>query len=351
LDPGNASVQKFIVSVVTELVKQYPDYPIDGLHIDGLRYPGAGARFGYNKGALERYRQETGATGRPDPMDPMWLDWRRRQLTGLLAQITRAVKEIRPEAIVSVSAMADGSAPKNAEGFRFSTPFAQALQDWMLWAAQGLADWICIMDFFDEQTEGALFNDWIDFAVANRGQAKVWIGVAGFRNWSIDAYNQIARARGRHVDGVAVYNFRQPVRDIAAASDFFAAWRDATLLSDRRATETVQAAAMPASLRERLDRMIRAAETATTEGETSELAPGIAALPASRPGSASRAASAPTIPVAAASIAQGKTTETLPMEYASEVEGVPGRRAPFWIPGTRLSCAIRTDSRGIRSAR
>ena len=329
LDPGNLGAQKFIVSVVVELVKQYA---VDGLHVEGLRYPGDGARFGYNKGALERYRQETGATGRPDPMDPAWLDWRRRQLTGLLAQITRAVKEIRPEVIVSVSAMADGTAPKNTEGFRFSTPFAQVLQDWVLWAGQGLADWVCLMDFFDEQTEGALFNDWVDFAMANRGQAKIWVGVAGYRNWSIDAFNQIARARARHVDGVAVYNFRQPVRDIAAASDFFAAWQDSTTLSDLRATETLQVAAMPAALRQRLDRMIRAAETATTEGETPELAPGIGVLPASRPAAAPRPSSAPSVPAAAVSVAARYTSETLPAEYASAEEGVPGRRPPFLDP-------------------
>lgn len=342
LDPGHPAVQDFIVRVVGEIVEKYD---VEGLYIDGLRYPDQGSRFGYNPTALDRYRQETQTRGRPDPLDPIWLNWRRRQLTALLARLTREIKERRPAAVVSVAACAAGAAPKDAEAFRFSQPYMELLQDWPTWTRLGLADWVCLLDFFDEQTEAQLFNDWMAFAVANRGEAKLWIGVASYRNWSIDAFTQVSRVRLSQADGVAIYNFRQPVRDIVAVPDFFAAVQAITAMSDFQSPEAVRQVAMSPALRERLERMIQGAERqgALPEEQPPVLAPGIGPLPpptaASRPiAESASAASAP-----AAAEEEMPTSLTLPVGYLASGAS---RRLPFLEPWDTFFLTNRSQFQG-----
>ncbi len=270
LDPGHPEVQDYVVSIVKELAGSQP---IAGILIDGLQYPEQGARFGYNEKALERFRAETGAKGTPDPMDPAWMEWRRTQLTKLLTRIFREVKESNPDMIVSATAKAGGPAPRTEEGFKFSTPYVAYLQDWLSWAEFDMADWIILQNFCDEQIESNQFDDWTRFAVANRADTKLWIAVAGYQNWAIDAFFQIQRALINDADAVAVYNFRQPVRDIATTSDFFAAVQSVTLLPQREIAAV--AGAPSASLQERMARMQQALEQSQIALAEKELAPGV----------------------------------------------------------------------------
>lgn len=312
LDAGHPQVQEYVLGIVRELVGQYD---IEGILLDGLHYPEQGSRFGYNEVALQRYREETGAKGMPDPLDPAWLEWRRTQLTKLLARITQEVKKNKPEMVISVTALASGPAPKTGQGFRFSQPFSAYLQDWLTWADLNMADWIILQNFADEQTEANRFDEWSRFAVANKGQSKMWVAVAGYRNWAIDAFRQIQRARMDLADAVAIYNFRQPVRDIATAPDFFAAVQSVTLLPPRE----LETSAQP-SLQERLERMTQALErsqiVATAE---TEIAPGVM----------------PTIPQAA----------TQPDTQPAEEDMAPVR-PPYLAPWDRIYLTNRTMFEG-----
>jgi uncharacterized lipoprotein YddW (UPF0748 family) len=333
LDPGRLDVQNHVAFIAREIAK---NYNVAGIHLDGFLYPEQGYRFGYNQGALERFFEETGAKDRPDPQDPVWLDWRRRQLRGLVARISQEVKEIRSGIVVSVSATVAGSSPKNADGFRYSQAYSERLQDWLALARFGLVDWICVQNFWDEHTESRQFNDWAAFAVENRGEAKIWIAVAGYRNWAIDAFRQIQRSLINHCDGVAVYNFRQPVRDVATAHDFFSAMRAITILSDYQLPPFAKGHIMPEDLRQSLERMRKAAELPIPPvAEGPSIAPGVGPLPPAAtipapPGEGPGADSAsPPPPPDGAGAA---SAEKLALEAADILGATTSGRLPFQEP-------------------
>ena len=58
------------------------DSDIDGIHLDYIRYPSN--KWGYSDIALARYRAQTGATGKPKPDNPQWMQWRRDQVLSLI---------------------------------------------------------------------------------------------------------------------------------------------------------------------------------------------------------------------------------------------------------------------------
>jgi len=281
LDPAVPAVQDYVVSIVREIAS---NYAVDGILLDELRYPEQGSRFGYNEIALKRYQQEMGVKGRPDPLDAKWLQWRREQITALLARVTREIKQINPKMIVSVTASASGPAPRTDEGFKFSQPYMAALEDWVNWASLEIPDWIVLQNFSDEQLGANQFDEWTRFAVANKKNTRMWIGVAGYQNWAIDAFHQVQRAARDGADGVAIYNFRQPVRDIATADDLFSAIHALTAGSDASTTMV----ANTTNWEERLRRMSSAMETPPSPPSApAEIAPGVAnatpLMPASLP--------------------------------------------------------------------
>ncbi|OPZ07529.1 MAG: hypothetical protein BWZ10_02807 [candidate division BRC1 bacterium ADurb.BinA364] len=298
LDPGLLETRNYIVDIVVELVE---NYPIDGVFLDELRYPDVGGRFGYNPLALERYRAETGARGVPDPLDAQWQAWRREQLTATLAAVSAEVKKRHPEMVVSVAAYADGVAPKTLEGFRHSLPYVEALQDWPEWGRLRLADWICLRNFQDEQTQRKAFDDWNAFAASQAGESKLWVAVAGYRNWAIDVFRQVQRARMSGAVGVAIQNFRQPVLDLATASDFFSALRALATMSESQLSQLHQPGEASPELIAQLERMSRAAERPTAE--LAQGAPDLAAIQSAPPFAESAAgadsAATPSAPEAA----------------------------------------------------
>jgi uncharacterized lipoprotein YddW (UPF0748 family) len=87
LDMGSPDVQEYIVSIVRELVT---NYPIDGINWDdelngagytaGFGYP-AYSQANYPRSGLARYRVNTGVTGTPSNTDTFNPDCRRRLLT------------------------------------------------------------------------------------------------------------------------------------------------------------------------------------------------------------------------------------------------------------------------------
>ena len=65
LDPGLPEIREYLAAIVGEIAAEYP---VDGIHLDYVRYPSNW--HGYHPRALARYRAETGATGIPDPRTP-----------------------------------------------------------------------------------------------------------------------------------------------------------------------------------------------------------------------------------------------------------------------------------------
>jgi hypothetical protein len=210
IDPGNPGVQEYIEAMLVELVK---NYDVDGIVLDGFRYPDDGLNWGYNKMALAAYFKDTGVSEKPLPYDPRWCDWRRLQLTNLLKRINRGLKSIKPGLNIYVSAVAWGKAPATREDFRKTPAWSLVFQDWQTWLEKGLADGIVLENYkqFPQQREE--FSSWLDYATANRQNGKFICGVGGFFNFTGAIVNQIWMVRQKNLDGVALYCYRVPSQD------------------------------------------------------------------------------------------------------------------------------------------
>ena len=101
LDMGSPDVQEYIVSIVRELVT---NYPIDGINWDDeINATGYNAGFGYPaysqayypKSGLARYRINTGYVGTPSNTDTAWSNYRRRFKNELIARCQAEIQSIK----------------------------------------------------------------------------------------------------------------------------------------------------------------------------------------------------------------------------------------------------------------
>ncbi len=212
LDPGIPAVQDYVTALIVELVK---NYSVDGILLDRFRYPDDGWNWGYSPLALETYFRDTGAGEKPKPYDPQWCRWRREQLTKLLGRIYTNVKRLKPDVQVYVGAISWGKPPLSPDEFTGTPAYSLVFQDWLTWAKKGLIDGLLLYNYKQFPPQVGEFNDWLDFAIANKQKTKCVCAIGGFFNFSDAVINQIKIARQKGAYGTALYCYRIPTQDNA----------------------------------------------------------------------------------------------------------------------------------------
>jgi uncharacterized lipoprotein YddW (UPF0748 family) len=141
LDPGAAGVREYLVATFGELLERYPE--LDGLHLDYVRHPGVlpfvpgsrfgvGLDFGYGEGSRAKFQRDTGlAAPREGNMVNLtrWDDWRRDQVTELVAAIHERVREQGPDIELSAAVIAYAD-----------RAYLTLAQDWLRWIEDDLLD-------------------------------------------------------------------------------------------------------------------------------------------------------------------------------------------------------------------
>ncbi|HXH05597.1 MAG TPA: family 10 glycosylhydrolase, partial [Vicinamibacterales bacterium] len=195
-----------VVSVVEELAGRYP---VDGVHLDYVRYPGD--EFDYSRAAVAAFRAAV-ATALPSPerarldarqaIDPVaypdalpeqWARFRREQLTALVARLAAAVKRQRPRARVTAAVLPD---PDDAD--------RRKLQPWRTWAEAGLLDAICPMAYAPEPDRFAAQLRAARAAAAGR---PVWAGIGAWRLEPARAVDHIRLARQAGAEGIVLFSY------------------------------------------------------------------------------------------------------------------------------------------------
>src|SRR5947209_4297366 len=102
LDMGSPDAQEYIISIVRELVT---NYPIDGINwddeVDGVEYSPEGLGFPaysaavYPHSGLARYRKNTGFVGTPSATDGAYNNYRRRFKNELIARCQAEIQSIK----------------------------------------------------------------------------------------------------------------------------------------------------------------------------------------------------------------------------------------------------------------
>lgn len=168
VNPCLPEVRKYLVAVMHEIVR---NYPVDGLHLDYIRFPiehspawPAGAKmpdYPRDPRTLALFRQETGRT--PEQAQQLWTQWRNDQVTRLVADIRRMMKDVKPKAGLSA-----------AVGHDPDGHYRKYYQDSRRWMERGLVDAVMPMNYTGSVPEfGKRVERWAEL----RGRTRVVMGV------------------------------------------------------------------------------------------------------------------------------------------------------------------------------
>jgi uncharacterized lipoprotein YddW (UPF0748 family) len=133
LNPARPEVQKLLTDLIVEVVTKYN---VDGIQLDD--HFGMPAELGYDDYTIALYKKEH--FGRLPPEDfnePSWVSWRSKSISNLMRKISRAVKSIKPNCLISLS--------PNPKDFSY----AKYLQDWYSWVYLGYIDELIVQLYRD----------------------------------------------------------------------------------------------------------------------------------------------------------------------------------------------------------
>jgi uncharacterized lipoprotein YddW (UPF0748 family) len=147
LNPCYPEVRRYLVAVMREIVE---GYPIDGLHMDYIRFvnehspaypPGARVPdYPRDRRTLAMFRRATGST--PDRAPRQWTQWRTAQVTQLVRDTRIMLRRVKSRVKLSAAV---GASPQRAVKEHF--------QDAQTWIAEGLVDAVFPMNYADNMEE------------------------------------------------------------------------------------------------------------------------------------------------------------------------------------------------------
>lgn len=204
-DPSNPEYRAHVARLCRELVQRYP---LDGIHLDYIRYAGTDA--GYSRHALSMFQKEVFPSldkkerqeiAKRLPSEPTlltkryagrWADWKRNAVTGMVAAISDAVRSVRSDIVVSAAVFADLKEARTSVS-----------QDWPLWLERRIVDVVCPMAY---TTQRGRFEEQLKIAAKERRSGKVWAGIGSWQLKPEETVDRVKRARTSGMDGVVLFS-------------------------------------------------------------------------------------------------------------------------------------------------
>jgi len=207
LCPSNPENQKLEVDAMVELATKYD---LDGIHFDYIRYPSPEGCFCADCRA--RFEKAIGQTVAHWPADVRsdaslrgkWLDFRRDNITQVVAQVSQAVRRIKPHMQISAAVFPNWASDRDGVG-----------QDWKLWCDKGYLDFVCPMDYTPNLGE---FQNLVQRQMQWAGKVRCYPGI-GMSTWRrqgdvFTLFDQIQATRKAGTGGFTVFEY-----DAGAAND------------------------------------------------------------------------------------------------------------------------------------
>ena len=206
LSPLTPAAADYTAGIIRHILKRYP---IDGLHLDYVRYPRED--FDYSRAALSAFRQDVVEDLLPGdrdgyderlPSEPFvytqafperWRLFRTSKLTALVMKVQQAVKSVRPSAILSAAVVPDAD-----------DAILHRLQDWRGWLQRDLLDAVCPMAY---TTDAVLFASQVAAARAIAGPKPLWAGIGAYRLSPLQIAAHVLAARRLGADGVVLFSY------------------------------------------------------------------------------------------------------------------------------------------------
>ena len=195
-----------LVAVVEDIARRYP---VDGVHLDYVRYPNQ--QFDYSPGALRAFRQDLDASMTPaerrrfdpnsaaaliaatDTYPERWIGFRRSRLNALVLRMRTAVKASRPEALLSAAVYPDAAEAST-----------RRLQDWSMWVENRWIDVVCPMAY---TPDARIFATQIASVRQVAGTQPVWAGIGAYRLSPGETIDNIMTARRLGASGIVLFSY------------------------------------------------------------------------------------------------------------------------------------------------
>ena len=185
LSPTAPGVKRHIMSVVMEITESYE---IDGLHLDYVRFPDS--TYSYDDASTTAYRKYAPYA----PRGMTYALWRMSQLTEFVGEISKAVKRVRPGAVISATVRRD---PMEGKDY--------FLQDGLEWVREGYVDLLVPMIY---TSDIGLFEKSVREYALLAGEDKVIAGIGAYLDTfdEITLAGQVQTARAYGLRGIAIFN-------------------------------------------------------------------------------------------------------------------------------------------------
>lgn len=192
LNPFHPEVQQFIQNLILEVVTKYD---IDGIQFDD--HFGLPSEFGYDPFTVNLYQQEHQGKKPPtDPQNSEWLRWRADKITAFLKQVFQAVKQQKPNCIMSIAPN-----PQRVSYDLF-------LADWAEWDRQGLIEELVLQVY---RNDLKVFTSELQYPEVQAARKHIPVGVgilSGLKGkyvpWG-QIQNQVQIARRYNFAGVSFF--------------------------------------------------------------------------------------------------------------------------------------------------
>lgn len=129
LNGFDPEVQQFMLSLMKEVVQNYPD--LTGIQGDD-RLPALPSEAGYDPLSISAFANENdGLMPSNNPKEAVWLDWKTGKMNAFMKQIHDELKALKPTTVISMSPSI------------FNWSKIEYLQDWPTWVKNGWVDMVC----------------------------------------------------------------------------------------------------------------------------------------------------------------------------------------------------------------
>ncbi|MFO7870944.1 MAG: family 10 glycosylhydrolase [Kiritimatiellia bacterium] len=202
LCPSHPENRKLEIESMLEVVR---NYDVDGIHMDYIRYPGREGCFcqtcrrKFEKKTGQRVSDWPRAVRADARLRSLWLDFRRENITGLVAELSGRARSIKPEVEISAAVFRNWEEDRNGVG-----------QDWRLWCRKGYVDFVCPMDYTADTEE---FESYVRSQKALAGNAGLLPGI-GLSTWTggkraAALIEQVLVTRRHGAEGFAVFELNR----------------------------------------------------------------------------------------------------------------------------------------------
>ncbi len=193
LEPGDSRVRTALCQVVGELVARYPE--LDGIQFDYIRYPDTHPDYGYGEANAGRFLKET-RLKKIEKENPIWQQWKRDQVTGLLKLLIRKARAIEPKLQVSTTGL-----------MPYSRANLEAFQDWKSWIRNGTIDFVTLMCYSVDETQFTKYIQDAKRQFKNLKKVNIAVGAYSFLGAPRDFQRQFEIAEDSHSRSAVVFYY------------------------------------------------------------------------------------------------------------------------------------------------